>query len=202
MPTPGGGWSYNQSAAMSGSDTVLTPALAYQAGSAVYPVPVRTIGLRVTFDAQLSGGTGADGLTFALLNPARSGSTSVGGTGSELGFGGIPGVAVALDTYQAPGYQSNNFVGISAATGQGVLLFPRNQSAVAIGSLRAGTHTVSVDVAQSGGSYAMVVWLDGQQVLQRPEPTLTPTSLLAFTGGTGGLTDVHVIRDVAISDIR
>ncbi len=57
-------------------------------------------------------------------------------------------------------------------------------------------------MTESGASYVMVVWLDGQQILQLPEPLLTPTSLLAFTGGTGGGTDVHVVRDVAISAPR
>jgi hypothetical protein len=40
------------------------------------------------------------------------------------------------------------------------------------------------------------------RLLAVPEPSLGPTSRLAFTGGTGGtggLTDVHVVRDVAIS---
>jgi hypothetical protein len=48
----------------------------------------------------------------------------------------------------------------------------------------------------------LVVWLDGQQILQRAEPSLTSTSLLAHTGGASGATDVHVIRDVAISARR
>jgi hypothetical protein len=198
VPQPGGGWSYNHSASMSGSDTVLTRAVKLQAGSVVYPASVRTNGLRVTFDAQLSGGTGGTGLTFALLNPAKSGPGSVGGDGSELGFGGLHGVAVVLDTYQAPGYPADNFVATSVQAVGGELRFQRPR-ALEVGPLRTGTHTVSVDVTRSGSSYVLVVWLDGQQILQQPEPSLTATSLLAFTGGTGARTDVHTIRDVAIS---
>ena len=187
---------------MSGPDTVLTRAVKSQAGSVAYPVPVQTSGLRVTFDAQLSGGTGADGLAFALLNPARSGLTSVGGYGAELGFGGLHGVAVALDAVAAPGFPAKNFVGIATGASKGVLVLQRGGRARAIGPLRTGTHTVSVDVTKPGATYVLVVWLDGQQILQLPEPSLTPTSLLAFTGGTGGGTDVHVVRDVAISAPR
>ena len=79
----------------------------------VYPTPLTVSGLSVTFDAQLTGGTGADGLTVALLDPASSSATSVGGTGAELGFGGLTGVAVTLVTHQHPGYLAGNFIGIS-----------------------------------------------------------------------------------------
>ena len=121
LPVPGGGWSYNHSAGTSGPDTVLTRAVRFQAGSVVYPVPVRTSGLRVTFDAQLSGGTGADWLAFALLNPARSGLTSVGGYGAQLGFGGLHGVAVALDAVAAPGFPAQNFVAVATGASKGAL---------------------------------------------------------------------------------
>ena len=72
----------------------------------------------------------------------------------------------------------------------------RLASALLIPQLRSGTHTVTVQVTSAG---VLVVWLDGEQLLALPEPSLGPTSRLAFTGGTGGLTDVHVVRDVAIS---
>jgi hypothetical protein len=198
VPPPGGGWSYNSSASMAGSDTVLTQAVTLQAGSVVYPAPVSTSGLQVTFDAQLSGGTGGAGLTFALLNPATSGPASIGGNGPEMGFGGLHGVAVTLGTYKAPGYPGNNFVATSIQAAGGQLRF-QWPHAVEIGPLRTGTQTVRAEVTPSGGTYVLLVWLNGQQILQQPEPSLTPTSLLAFTGGTGPLTDIHTVRDVAIS---
>jgi len=43
------------------------------------------------------------------------------------------------------------------------------------------------------------VWLDSQLILAQSEPSLGSTALLAFTGGTGGLTDVHTVRDIAIA---
>ena len=45
----------------------------------------------------------------------------------------------------------------------------------------------------------MVVYLDGGRILALDEPTLTAKSLLAFSGGTGGLTDFRLVRDAAIS---
>src|SRR5581483_4649422 len=81
-----GGWIFNGSAAMSGSDLVLTPATANLAGSAVYSTPLPANGLTASFTATENGGTGAEGLTFALLDAASTNSKSVGGTGNLLGF--------------------------------------------------------------------------------------------------------------------
>jgi Abnormal spindle-like microcephaly-assoc'd, ASPM-SPD-2-Hydin/PQQ-like domain len=196
LPQPGGGWTYNAAAGMSGADTVLTPAAKFQAGSVIYRIPVQTNGLQVQFDAQLSGGTGADGLTFALLNPTTA-TTAVGRIGNALGFGGLGGVAVALDTYQNPGYPSSNFAGIATGVSGGPLTY---QSTVQeIPQLRAGTHTVMVQVRAGTGAAVILVWLDGELILTQSELSLGATALLAFTGGTGGLTDVHTIRDVAIA---
>jgi outer membrane protein assembly factor BamB len=197
VPPPGGGWSYNGSAGLSGSDSVLTGAVRNQAGSVVYPVAERTSWLKVTFNAQLGGGTGANGLTFALLSPARSSASSVGGSGALVGFGGLSGVAVALITYGAPGYPGSNFIGISAAASRTALKIQAVARAIPV--LRSGTQEVTVRVIRSAGTDVLVVWLDGEQVLQQPEPSMTATSLLAFTAGTGGVTDVHTVRDVAIA---
>ncbi len=199
LPGPGGGWSFNGTAQMSGSDTALTQAVVNQAGSVVYPTAIPTLGLKVQFNAQLSGGTGADGLTFALLNPAKSTASSLGAAGGGLGFAGLTGVAVTLDTFKDTGYPTNNFAGLSNTSSNGLLKF--QAFARVIPQLRVGTHTVIVDVTRdtATGMDAIIVYLDGARVLARDEPTLTATSLIAFTGGTGGATDFHIVRDVAIS---
>ena len=56
-------------------------------------------------------------------------------------------------------------------------------------------------MVRSNGTDVLVVTLDGEQVLQTAEPLLADwgTARLAFTASTGNLTDVHTIRDVAIS---
>ena len=200
VPPPGGGWSYNGAAGMAASDSVLTTAARSKAGSVVYPAPLTVGGLQVQFDAQLGGGSGANGLTVALLNPASTSVTSVGGVGGDLGFGGLSGVGVALVTYRDPGYPSKNFAAISAGTGSnGLLAFQTSVRGIA--PLRAGTHLVGISVTSSGGTDILIVTLDGEQVFQQAEPLLAQwgTARLAFTGGTGGLTDVHTVRDVAIS---
>jgi predicted lipoprotein with Yx(FWY)xxD motif len=192
LPPPGGGWSYNGSAVMAGSDTRLTNAVNSQAGSVVYPVPVASNGLRVRFNEQIGGGTGADGMTLALLNPATA-STAHGSGGSGLGYAGLSGVAVVFDTHRVTGYPSSNFAGIATgASKTGVLTLT---SAVnEIGQLRAGTHNVEVTV--TGG--VLTVFFDGAQILAQ-KVTLPSTVKLAFTGATGGLNDMHAVRDAAIS---
>ena len=192
LPAPGGGWSYNGSAVMAGSDTRLTQAANGQDGSVVYPLPVATNGLQAQFNMQIGGGTGADGMTFALLSPALP-VTARGSGGSGLGYAGLSGVAVAFDTHQITGYPSGNFAGIATgASSTGVLTFI--QIVREIGQLRAGTHGVGISV--TGG--VLTVYFDGAQILQH-RVSLSATALLAFTGATGGLSDVHAVRAAAIS---
>jgi Abnormal spindle-like microcephaly-assoc'd, ASPM-SPD-2-Hydin/PQQ-like domain len=194
VPPPGGGWTYNGTAFMSGSGNVLTPAAANKAGSVVYPTPVNTAGLQVTFNAQLSCCSGGNGLTFALLDPSQATATALGGSGGELGFGGLPGIAVTLVDRRSTGYPSGNFAAISAGTNNGLLTF--QTSVKGISPLHTGTHTVTVQVTSGD---VLIVYLDGQQVLQRAEPGLTATSLLAFTAGTSSYYQVNTIRNVGIS---
>jgi predicted lipoprotein with Yx(FWY)xxD motif len=192
LPPPGGGWSYNGNAVMAGPDTRVTSAVNKQAGSVIYPGAVASNGLRVRFNEQIGGGTGADGLTLALLNPATA-STAHGSLGLGLGYAGLSGVAVAFDTYKATGYPSSNFAAIATgASTTGALTF--TNSVNEIGQLRAGTHDVEVTV--TGG--LLTVYFDGAQVLAQ-KVSLASTVKLAFTGGTGGLNDIHAVRDAAIS---
>ena len=197
VPAPGGGWSYNGRAQQDRSAVALTPAVANAAGAVVYPQAVPTSGLTVTFTAQLSGGTGADGLGFALLNPADAGPGSVGRAGTGVGLAGLTGTGVLLTTARGGVCSWANAAMLCAARGTSGLA--RLADAQAVPLLRGGPHTVTVQVAQVSGRYIVTAWLDGAKVLQQAAPGLTATSLLAFTGATGTKTDVHLIRDVAIT---
>ncbi len=189
---PGGGWRLNGKAQMSGSSLQLTPAAPNLAGSAVYPVPVPSDGLKAQFTAQIGGGTGADGLTFSLLDPATSSPSSLGGSGWKLGFGGLSGVAIVLDTFQDPGDPSGNFIGIATGVNGGSLAFAQTNSQIP--PLRQGSHTVGVSV--SGGT--ITVTLDGIQYLSAAV-NLPPQVLVSFTGSTATQTDVHTVSGVAIT---
>lgn len=194
-PPSAGGWKANGSATQSGTTTVLTPAAANLAGDVVYPTAVATAGLHIRFTAQLSGGTGADGLTFSFLDPATDTSASLGRTGGALGFGSLSGVAVALDTYANSGDPSANFVGVATgATGAGFDSLTYAATAAAPTSLRTGTHTVDVQVTASG----VTVSLDGGTPLTA-KVSVPARAFLAFTAGTGGQTDVHAVTAVSIT---
>jgi hypothetical protein len=203
IPPPGGGWTYNGSAGVSGSDTVLTSTVQNQAGSVVYSTPVQASGLRVSFDAQFGGGTGGEGLTFAMLNPAKTSATTVGGAGTLLGLGtgsGLPGIGVVLGTYEVvlSNGPSTNFAAITSGVLNAALTFQRVAQGITL--LESGTHTVTVTVTHSASlGYVLTVWLDGIQIMQEFEPTMTPTVRLAFTAGTGTVTDLHIVREVSIA---
>ncbi|MGW5664935.1 choice-of-anchor D domain-containing protein [Streptomyces sp. NPDC003758] len=194
VPAPGaGGWKLNGSAQLSGGDLQLTQATGEQAGSAVFPVPVVTDGLKATFTTVIGGGSGADGLTFSLLDPARTTPSALGAKGGGLGWSGQPGVAVTFDTYSNSGDPSSNFVGIATAGTGDKLTYAATTTAVP--NLRSGTHAVSVSVTGT----TLTVTMDGTTLLKTAVLSLSPTALLAFTGGTGGQTDIHTVRNVGIT---
>jgi hypothetical protein len=195
IPPPGGGWTYNGAAGMSGSDDLLTPAAPQDAGSIVFPDAVRTIGLNAQFDVQFSGGNNGYGMTFALLDPASTDDRAIGGDGPQLGFGGLKGVVAVMGTKLVTEYPSSNFIGASAKSdGTALVLQSSNRN---IELLRTGTHVIRVHITTAK---VLQIWLDGEPVIQQPEPTLTSKSLLAFTASTGsdGIEN-HIVRDIAIS---
>jgi Abnormal spindle-like microcephaly-assoc'd, ASPM-SPD-2-Hydin/PQQ-like domain len=199
LPLPGGGWSFNGSARMLGSATRLTRAARAEAGSVVYPAAVPTSGLTASFTAQLSGGTGADGLTFALLDPTTSTATSVGADGVSDGFAGLGGIAIGMDTDTAPNVGANSNYAYIAKGTAGATGLDLVQQAEAIPPLRSGPNLVTVRIMPNGSADIITVWLDGKQIMQQTVTAVPPTALLAFTGATGTRTDVHLVRDVAIS---
>jgi len=192
IPSPGGGWTLNGSAQVTGTTLQLTPATQYQAGSAVYYEPLASNGLTARFTAQLSGGTGADGMTFALLNPAAATVSSVGGHGGMVGFGGVSGVAVVLGTFKDPGDPSGNFIGIATGTSNGHLVFAATSTKVP--NLRSGTHKIGVTVSDGKIS----VWVDVKRYLT-VAVKLPALVLPAFTAGTGKGDDIHAVSGVQLS---
>ena len=199
LPRPGGGWSFNGSARMSGASTELTRAARAEVGSVVDPTEVPTSGLTVSFTAQMSGGTGADGLTFALLDPTTSTATSVGADGVSDGFGGLGGIAIGLETGVASGVGANSNYAYIAKGTAGATDLDLVQKAEAIPPLRPGPDLVTVQIMPESSADIITVWLDGEQIMQQSVTDVPSKALLAFTGATGTRTDVHLVRDVAIS---
>ncbi len=192
LPAPGGGWSFNGTAAMAGAATALTRAAAFEAGAVVYPSAVRTASFSATFNVGLGGGSGGEGMTLALLDPGSK-ATSVGSNGKGFGFAGLAGLAVVLGTYRVPGAPSADFAGIETGTAGHVPSLVVAKDLTGIVNLRAGSHTVTVSLKAG----TLTVIIDGSLVLTQAV-TVPPSAYVAFTGSTGLLTDWHLVRDAAI----
>ncbi|MEV8516727.1 choice-of-anchor D domain-containing protein [Dactylosporangium sp. NPDC051484] len=194
LPQPGTGWIFNGSAAMAGNEAVLTPATNMQAGSAFYSQTIATDGMTAAFTLRMNGGSGADGATFALIDPAQApaGPASVGAKGSGLGFAGLPGVAVVFDTFAAYGVNSYNWVGIGTSTAGGAMTLLASTTSVP--QLRVGTHSINISI--SGTTITLKV--DGNTVLTKDVPGLPATALAGFTAGNGGMNDVHAVSSAQI----
>ena len=192
VTAPGGGWTVNGSARMSGTNLVLTTTHRHTAGSAVYGTPVPSAGLTAGFTARLNGGTGGDGLTFSLLDATKATATSLGGDGSGMGFSGLSGITVVLGTSWQPALRSDNFLGVATSGERGRLIYIATSTHIPL--LRSGTHTVTVQVTGA----QLDVSIDGTLVLS-PTVTLPANVLPAFTASTGAHTDDHVVSAVTIS---
>jgi len=194
LPAPsGGGWTLNTSAALSGTDLVLNPATASTRGSAVYPTSIPSSAFTATFTTSMGGGTGGDGLTFAMLDASAASPSSLGAGGAGLGLAGVPGVGVALKTTYTSAVASSNVAGVVTSTAGSTGLTWTAQKALGV-NLRSGTHNVTV--ARSNGH--LTVTVDATQVIDSTQ-TLPANVLFAFTGASGSKTDKHIVRNVTIS---
>ena len=192
LPQPGTGWRLNGGAVMNGSGAVLTAATKNQSGSVLYSQPVTTNGLSASFTLSTGGGTGADGTTFALLDPAQASAQSLGSVGSGLGFGRLAGVAVCFVTYPQNGVNSHSYVAIATSTAGNPLTFVASNTNIP--DLRSQSRKVSVAVSGTTVS----VTIDGARVLSAQVASLTPTAIVGFTAATGGATDVHAVSDASV----
>ena len=191
------GWTLNGDATTTTNGVILTPVQTnpWADGSTFYDTPIPTADLTATFDATLNQGTGADGLTITLADPTQGATpTALGTDGGGLGYSGIPGIAIALDTYQNGADPSANFIGIST----GPSSQPDNLTWLAtntdIPDLRAGTNHITVTTHNG----ILTVTLNGTQVLSQTI-TLPTNALIGFTAASGGLTDQHTITNTNIT---
>lgn len=195
VPDPAkGGWQLNGTSQISNGALSLTTATANQAGSAFWPTALPSGDLHASFTATLNGGSGADGLAFALIDASKDSPTFLGGHGGALGFSGADGAAVELDTYYGgetlkPG---SNFVGVFTSTSSNDLGFRVTASQVP--DLRTGTHQVQVDTSHNH----ITVSIDGTQVIDS-DIDLPKNVYVGFTAATGGATDNHIVSNVSIA---
>ena len=191
--TPTSSWTLQGSAVMSGTSFALTNSTTtFEAGSAVSPLALPTDGMTVSFDADIGGGTGANGMTLTFASPTST--TFLGQAGGSLGYSDISGVAVGVANFQQGADPSSNFVGI--ADGGPVSGIPNWVATnTGIPTLQGGTTHVQVTV----NGTQLTVWVGGVEALQRSVADLPPTAVLVFTAATGGLTDNFVVQNLSVS---
>jgi hypothetical protein len=131
--------------------------------SALYPTPVLSDGLHAHF---IHGDDRRPqrrcGMTFTMLDTTKAGPGALGSPGGGLGYGGLPGMTVTLDTFRNSGNPSG---GTDSSLTYAAIT-------TAISNLRSGSHTV--DVAVSGQTAH--VSIDGTEVLRPTVPSLLQPS--------------------------
>jgi len=197
------GWQFNGTATGIPNQFTLTQANAGEgAGSAFWTTSLASSALDVSFDATIGNGSGADGMALVLADAALQTPTSLGAAGGGLGFAGIRGIALALDTYQNGSDPSDNFVGLSngpvSATNNDLnwlatsTNIPRLREGIAL------THHIRLYTATPGATPSIVVVeVDGAEVL-RQSVSLPSSVYVGFSGGNGGLDDLHAVSNVSI----
>lgn len=174
------GWHANGQANFVGSDIYLTSAgEGFGAGTLWYGTAQASNDVDVTFELEMSGGTGADGITFAFADSSTA-NTFVGGGGGQLGIVGVNAVAVAF--VSAPG-EAVKIVTTDATT----------MTTVVSASADVRPNPVTARVKYNGTKLA--VWLDDVQVFDQTI-SIPANSKVGFTAANGGSDDNHIIRNV------
>ncbi|MGO8723883.1 MAG: choice-of-anchor D domain-containing protein [Acidimicrobiales bacterium] len=186
------GWSLSGDAKLAGPYLQLTSASPNGSGAAFFDTAVPPNGLRASFTATFKGGTGGDGLTFALVS-ASSIPAHPGADGAGLGLAGLPAVAVALQTFPNAQNPSGNAIGVvTSSAASRTLVWNKVDNSVPL--LRSGATRVSVTVSQG----VMTVVVGGFTVLTQLV-SLPKQVYLGFTGATGSRTDRQLVSAVQLS---
>lgn len=184
LPPTDTGWQLNGFAALGTDDLYLTHAAdGFGSGTCWRTGLEPTDGLDVSFQCEMSGGSGADGITFALADPADTAATFQGGGGGELGLVGCTSVALALDT------GAGSRARIVTTTASGMTTVATYGGAL---DLRAAPFVVRVRYADG----ALSAWLDGTLVFDEVAVAAVASSRVGWTGSNGGANDNHIIRGV------
>ena len=175
------GWHTAGMANFVGSDVYLTSVgEGFGAGTIWFGTAQASNGVDVSFELEMSGGSGADGIAFAFADAATS-NTFVGGGGGELGIVGVNSVAVAF--VSAP----SEAVKIVTTTASAM-------TTVVSSAQDIRPAPVSVRIKYDGTT--LFVWIDGNLIFSQAI-SIPSTSKLGFTAANGGSDDNHIIRNVS-----
>ncbi|MEC7983967.1 MAG: hypothetical protein VX278_02315 [Myxococcota bacterium] len=150
--------------------------------------------VEIEFQFFVSGGTGADGFSLTALDTARM-TGFVGQTGGGIGYGGLPGWSIEVDTYyNGSDPTSADHVALSF---DGDVTSPAVWAALP--EMEDGQwHTMRVLVA---APYVKVD-IDGVTYIDQDIPGhYAFMSYIGFTAGTGSLTNFHLIDALTVTEL-
>ncbi len=191
-------WTANGSATYDANDNAaqLTDTGLSEAGSWVFDRAITVDDVTFQFDFYSGGGSGADGLAFMLES---NGANALGGLGGGLGVAGLTGFGLEMDEYNNAECLDDtaNHIAIDSLTscGDGVptslVVNDAPNITVADGNWHTmvvhasgANFTVSADGVDQFGSYAPAGFTSGPWYF-------------GFGAGTGGLANVHLVRNVS-----
>ena len=186
-------WQRNGSAMFANTGEVdLTPNSLNMAGwASTRPCPSERCTRTSPCSFPVATATGSPSPCSPRAEPERRSWLGFGGGG--LGYSGLHGIAVTLDTYKnVPNDPSSNFTAIATNGSKDVLTYAATNSSIP--SLVSGPHTV--DVTVSGGH--IIVKIDNVQYLNTAV-ALPPNVLIGFTAATGASAALQISRNAAIT---
>ena len=202
----------------------LTPAQNSRAGFAIYNTPVSAgSGLDIQFDMYQYGGTGADGISFFLIDGATS-PTAPGAYGGALGYAssssdpGIVGgyIGVGFDRYgnftnsnvgaDGPGAQANtiairgsqgtNYKYVTRSAADGALAGTTRANSQRHVKITISTLNVMSVLVDYGSGY--VTELAGINLNTINGTTIPATFKMGFAASTGGSNNTHEISGLSV----
>ncbi len=190
-------WNFEGSASWdaTNNELELTPAQTGLVGTAFNTSDtVSGYKVEIGFEFYIGDGTGADGLTLTALDVERM-TTFLGQTGGGIGYGGLPGWTLEIDTYY------NGAETDSTSDDHLMFTFDGNPSSKLLWSALpemedTGWHLMEVKVNAPHVYVAVdnVVYIDSNV-----DGWDEFNAVVGFTAGTGGLTNRHLIKGLMIS---
>jgi hypothetical protein len=175
----------------------LTAPVYDQAGTAFQTAAaVSADNVNVSFGFFVSGGSGADGISVTALDVARM-TSFVGLTGGGIGYVGMPGWTVEVDTWHNGEYNDPTTEDHVSVHVDGV---PNNVLAWATLPEMEDGNWHTMDLSVSG--IRVTVAIDGTTYIDQDVPQITPFSAyVGFTAATGGATNYHLIDALEVTEL-
>ncbi len=191
-------WTFNGTAGWDALNgwVELTAPFTNQAGTAFQTsAAVSSDNISVDFGFFVSGGTGADGMSVTALDTSRA-TSFVGNTGGGIGYGGLPGWSIEVDTWYNSEHADPTELDHLSLHLDGNVNGP--VAWATLPEMEDGAwHQMSVRVV--GARFTISV--DGVVYIDQDVPGLsTFPAYIGFTAATGSVTNYHLIDALLVEE--